>query len=133
MAESVEFCDAAIDTDYMSLVLNLPSDVIFRKKISKWILKELALRYVPREVAYQAKHAVWSVPVDQFFIPMFREPLFRGGFLESRFGMDWQAVSEIYRRELEKSQVLYRLLNLEIWGRQFFLGQSEAEVSALLN
>ncbi len=132
MGESVEFCDAAIDNDYMSLVLNLPTDVIFRKKIPKWILKELATRYVPREVAYQKKYAVWTVPVEQFFVPLFRETLFRGGFLETYLDMDWQAVNDLYRQQKLKTQVLYRLVNIEVWGRLFFLGQSVDEVSAML-
>jgi len=132
MAESVEFCDAAIDNDYMSLILNLPADIIRRNGVQKWILKELALRYVPREVAYQEKHAVFVVPVEQFFVPMFRESLFRGGFLETHLGMDWPAVDDLYRQQHDKSQVLYRLINIEVWGRMFFLGQSVDDVSAML-
>ncbi len=132
MAESVEFCDAAIDSDYMSLILNLPPDIIRRKGVQKWVLKELALRYVPREVSYQPKHAVFVVPIEKFFIPMFRESLFRGGFLETYLGMDWLAVNDLYRQQHDKSQVLYRLINIEIWGRMFFLGQSVDDVSAML-
>ncbi len=132
MGESVEFCDAAIDSDYVSLVLNYPVDIIRRKNIQKWVLKEMSLKYVPREVPYQPKHEVWTVPVDQFFVPMFRESLFRGGFLETHLGMDWPAVYELYQQQEDKTQVLYRLVNIEVWGRMFFLGQSVDEVSAML-
>jgi hypothetical protein len=59
----------------MSLALNLNNHLILRKnKITKWILKELATRYVPRELAFQPKHPVWSVPVDKYFVPMLRSP-----------------------------------------------------------
>ncbi len=132
MAESVEFCDAAIDSDYVSLVLNYPVDIIRRKNVQKWVLKEMSLKYFPREVPYQAKHEVWTVPVDQFFVPMFRESLFRGGFLESYLGLDWPAVNELYQQQDDKTQVLYRLVNIEVWGRMFFMGQPVEEVSAML-
>jgi len=132
MGESVEYCDAAVDTDYLALALNLHTGLIFRKKIPKWILKELATRYVPREVSFQKKHPVWTVPVDQFFSPMLRESLFRNGFLASHLGLDWPAVNALYQGEKEKSQILYRLVNIETWGRLFFMGQSVDEVSALL-
>jgi asparagine synthase (glutamine-hydrolysing) len=132
MAESVEFCDAAVDSDYVSLILNYPADIIRRKNVQKWVLKELALKYVPREVSYQPKHAVYVVPIEQFFIPMFRESLFRGGFLESYLGLDWDAVNALYQQQDDKTQVLYRLVNVEVWGRMFFLGQSVDEVTAML-
>ena len=132
MAESVEFCDAAIDNDYVSLVLNFPVDIIRRKNVQKWVLKEMALKYVSRDVPYQPKHEVWEVPVDQFFVPMFRESLFRGGFLETYLGMDWPAVNELYLQQEDKTQVLYRLVNIEVWGRMFFMGQAVDDVSAML-
>jgi asparagine synthase (glutamine-hydrolysing) len=132
MGESVEFCDAAIDSDYVSLILNYPVDIIRRKNVQKWVLKEMALKYVPRDVPYQPKHEVWTVPIDHFFVPMFRESLFQGGFLETRLGMDWAAVNELYQQQEDKSQVLYRLVNIEVWGRMFFLGQPVDDVSAML-
>jgi asparagine synthase (glutamine-hydrolysing) len=133
MGESVEYCDAAIDSDFMSLALNLNGHLILRKnKITKWILKELATRYVPRELAFQKKHPVWSVPVDQYFVPMLRESLFKGGFLDSHMGMDWPTVNDMYRQDKEKTQILYRLINIELWGRMFFLGQSVDDVSTML-
>ena len=107
MGESVEYCDAAIDSDFMSLALNLNNRLILRKnKTTKWILKELATRYVPRELAFQKKPPVWSVPVDKYFVPMLRESLFKGGFLESHMGMDWQAVNDAYKQDKEKTQIL---------------------------
>jgi asparagine synthase (glutamine-hydrolysing) len=132
MGESVEYCDASVDTDYMALALNLRTDLIFHRKIPKWILKELATRYVPREISFQKKHAVWNVPVDQYFAPMFRESYFRNGFLESFMGLDWRSAKELYDHEREKSQILYRLVNIETWGRLFFMGQSVDEVTSLL-
>lgn len=133
MAESVEYCDAAIDTDFMSLALNLSGHLILRKnKITKWVLKELATRYVPRELAFQKKHPVWSVPVEKYFLPMFKESLFNGGFLDTQMGMNWNTVHHLYDRDTDKTQILYRFINIELWGRMFFMGQSVDDVSAML-
>lgn len=132
MGESVEYCDAAVDADYMTLAFNLHTRFIFRRNVPKWILKELATRYVPREYAFRKKLPVWSVPVDSYFAPMFRQSFFQDGFLADYLDMDWDAVQDAYTREQEKAQVLYRLVNIEIWGRLFFLGQSVEEVTSLL-
>jgi hypothetical protein len=131
MGESVEHCDAAMDSDFVSLALNLGTDLIFRKKVSKWILKEFATRYMPREIAFQKKHPVWNLPVDQYFSPMFRQSLHQDGFLASFMGLDWQSANDLYLKEENKAQVLYRLVNIEIWGRLFFMGQSVDEVTSL--
>ena len=131
MGESVEHCDAAVDTEFVSLALNLRTDLIFRKKVTKWILKELGTRYLSREIAFQKKHPVWNLPVDQYFLPMFKQSLHQDGFLASFMGLDWQSANDLYNKEKNKEQILYRLVNIEIWGRLFFMGQSVDEVTSL--
>ena len=62
MGASVDYCDAVVEAGFMSLARNLPTDAIFhKKKTPKWILKELATRYVPREIAFQKK-CLWMCP-----------------------------------------------------------------------
>jgi asparagine synthase (glutamine-hydrolysing) len=132
MGESVEYCDASVETGFMSLALNLRTDVIFHKKIPKWILKELATRFVPREVAFQKKRPVWNVPVAEYFAPLFKPSLFKDGFLASFLALDWRTANDLYAREKDKTQLLYRLVNIETWGRLFFMGHSVEEVTELL-
>ena len=46
--------------------------------------------------------------------------------------MDWPAVNELYQQQDDKTQVLYRLVNIEVWGRMFFMRQPVDDVSAML-
>ncbi len=78
MGESIEYCDAAVEDRFVSLALNVPTKLIFHKKKSKWIFKELATRYVPREVAFQKKIPM-DVPVGKYFTPAYKQDSFEAG------------------------------------------------------
>jgi asparagine synthase (glutamine-hydrolysing) len=132
MASSVEYCDAAVEARFMSLALNLPTDVIFhKKKTPKWILKELATRYVPREIAFQKKVPL-DVPLGEYFEPPFKQSLFEDGFLASFLGLDWNAARSLVKKARERRPFLFQLVNIETWGRLFFMQQSAEEVEDLL-
>ena len=131
MAHSVEYCDAAVDRDYEALAFNLSSRVMRHKGHWKWILKELATRYVPRDVAFQKKVPL-EVPVDEYFSPPFRRPLFENGFLADHFGIGWNEAQSMVANARERGPLLLRLVNMEIWGRLFFMGESVDEVTARL-
>ena len=116
----------------MSLALNLPTDVIFhKKKTPKWILKELATRYVPREIAFQKKIPL-DVPLGEYFEPSFKQPLFEDGFLASFLGLDWNAARALADKARERRPFLFQLVNIETWGRLFLMQQSPEEVQELL-
>jgi asparagine synthase (glutamine-hydrolysing) len=133
MGQSVEYCDASVEARFMSLALNLPTDAIFhKKKTSKWILKELATRYVPREIAFQKKVPM-DVPLGEYFEPPFKQSLFEGGFLASFLGLDWNASRALVKKAREQRPLLFQLVNIETWGRLFFMQQSAEEVEERLS
>lgn len=132
MAESIEYCDASMEPEFVTLALNLPAELLIHDKKPKWTLKELATRYVPQEIAFQKKASL-DVPVDQYFAPLFKPSLFRGGFLESVLEMDWALANELLRAERERAHLLFQLVHIEVWGRLFFLQQTSEEVTALLS
>ena len=130
-AASLEYCDAAVDADFHSLAFNIPAAVMYRNKSWKWILKELATKYVARDVAFQKKIPL-DVPVDEYFAPQFKASLFQNGFLASYLGIGWEAAQGMVASARERAPVLLRLVNIEVWGRLFFMGQSVDEVTSLL-
>jgi asparagine synthase (glutamine-hydrolysing) len=133
MGESVEYCDASVEDRFVSLALNLPTDAIFhKKKTPKWILKELATRYVPREIAFQ-KNVPLDVPLAEYFEPPFKQSLFEDGFLASFLGLDWNAARALVKKARERRPLLFQLVHIETWGRLFFLQQSAEEVQGLLS
>jgi len=131
MGASVEYCDAAVDRDYESLAFNLSGRVLFNKGRWKWILKQLSTRYVPHEVAFQKKIPL-DVPIEEYFSPQFTRPLFEDGFLASFLGLGWDTAQSMVASDRESADVLLRLVNMETWGRLFFMGQSIEEVTSLL-
>lgn len=135
MAESVEYCDAAVDTEYMAMALNMPTSAIFRRGDSKWILKELATRYVSRDVAFQQKISL-DVSVSDYFSPLGKASLLQGGFLESYLGLDWSVAKSLLASASDAPDAapfLFQMANIEIWGRLYFMNQSVEEVTSLLS
>ena len=133
MGASVDYCDAVVEQGFMSLALNLPAESFFhKKKINKWILKELATRYVPREIAYQKKIPL-DVPLAEYFEPAFKQSFFDGGFLQSFLRLNWNTANALLSKARERRPLLYQLLNIETWGRLFFMQQSPEEVQDLLS
>jgi len=128
MAAGIEYCDAAADARFAAKALNLPASLILRDKTSKWLEKEIATRYVPREIAFQKK-APSDVPVDQYFAPMYTARFLEGGFLSSFLGLDWRVAKGLTSWGRDGTPALFQLLHLEIWGRLFFMGQSVDEVT----
>lgn len=132
MAESIEYCDASVQAPFMSLAVNLPTELILHKGKPKWILKELATRYIPRDVAFQKKIPL-DVPVEQYFTPLFRPSLFKDGFLAELLGFSWASAQKQLARERERVPLMFQLVNIEVWGRLFFMQQSIDEVTRLLS
>jgi asparagine synthase (glutamine-hydrolysing) len=132
MGASVEYCDAVVESRFMSLARHLPTDAVFhKKKTTKWILKELATRYVPREIAFQKKVPL-DVPLGEYFESAFKESLFQAGFLQSFLGLDWGTARALVARARERRPLLFQLVHIETWGRLFFMEQSADEVQQLL-
>ena len=133
MGASVDYCDTVVEARFMSLARNLPTDAIFhKKKTTKWILKELATRYVPREIAFQKKVPL-DVPLGEYFEPAFKRPLFEDGFLASMLGLDWNTAQALLKKARERRPLLFQLVHIETWGRLFFMQQSVDEVQELLS
>ncbi|HET7585371.1 MAG TPA: asparagine synthase-related protein [Gemmatimonadaceae bacterium] len=128
MASSVEYCDAAAESDFQTLAFNAPVSWIRRKGHWKWMLKEIATRHIPREISFQKK-IVGDVPADDYFTPQFRPSMFEHGFLGRFLGMKWQTIQRVASVGRDRTAAIFRLVNLETWGRLFLLEQSVQEVT----
>ena len=133
MGASVEYCDAAVESRFMSLARNLPTDAVFhKKKVTKWLLKELATRYVPREIAFQKKYPL-DVPIHEYWEPAFKRSLFEDRFLASTLGIDWDTAQLLVGKARERRAILFQLVHVETWGRLFFMQQAPKDVEDLLS
>jgi asparagine synthase (glutamine-hydrolysing) len=80
MAHSLEARSAYLDTDLVTFVAGLPGDTKIRNGETKYLLKQAALRYFPREMVYRPKEG-FLMPVSEWLQgslePWVRETLSR--------------------------------------------------------
>ena len=93
----------------------------------KYILKKVALKYLPRDIVYRKKHG-FSVPVGQWFINNLKdeaENIVTDGFAVKELGlrkdlmMKWYPSSGKYKKSADALR-LWRLFILNKWYDEFF-------------
>jgi asparagine synthase (glutamine-hydrolysing) len=126
MAASLELRPPFLDRAMVELAFTLPSRVKVRKHETKWVVKQVAQRYLPEEIVYRRKVG-FQVPLDAWF---------RGGLEEMAWDlltasqsfvsqvMDRDAVRSLLdrhrRRQSNEDVRIWTLLCLEVWHQVFF-------------
>jgi asparagine synthase (glutamine-hydrolysing) len=126
MAASLELRPPLLDHQLVELAFRLPSSVKVRRGITKWVLKEVARRYLPAEVVDRRKVG-FRVPLDRWFRTDMRDSMWdRLTGTESFVGqtLDRQAVHRLLQRHdqgvaSEESRI-WTLMCLEVWHESFF-------------
>ncbi|MGY1649740.1 asparagine synthase (glutamine-hydrolyzing) [Geodermatophilus sp. SYSU D01119] len=122
MAASLELRPPFLDARVVDLAFSLPTEVKLRGAVGKWVVKEVARRYLPDEVVDRRKSG-FKVPLDAWFRTgelrdmardlLLRPASFVGGVLDraevARVLEDHEA-----GRSDEASR-LWTLLGLEVW------------------
>lgn len=128
MAASVECRTPFLDHALVRDIVNLPLSYRLRGRTDKWMLKEIAARYVPREVVYRQKVG-FPLPVRDYLAPLARPEFFEDGFCLEVLEMHRAGFLHAVANWQENVHGFFNLLALEIWGRLFFLGQSVEAVT----
>ena len=128
MAASVECRTPFLDHRLVETVLNLPLSFRLRGSTDKWILKEIASRYLPRTIVYRKKVG-FPLPVGDYLAPLAQAELFHDGFCLEWLGMHRRGVLEAVANWRQNIHGFFNLLALEIWGRLFFLRQPVEELT----
>jgi asparagine synthase (glutamine-hydrolysing) len=124
MAHSLEVRVPYLDDEVVDLVVALPGRLKLRGLRGKWLLRRVASRVLPREVARRRKQG-FEVPIGAWMRGPLRDPLTdylspetvrrRGLFRPER-------VTDLLRQHLDgdadHGQRLYLLLALEVWQQQ---------------
>ena len=92
---------------------------------SKYILRKMAKAYLPESVI-KRKKCGFAIPVEKWIKP--DESLFRKGFLEAYLKLSPEFVMKL----AESGGLYWQLLNLELWGRLFVLGEDRKHLNTLL-
>ena len=126
MAASLELRPPLLDHRLVELAFRLPSDVKVRKGTTKWVLKEVARRYLPTEVVDRRKVG-FRVPLDAWFRSDLRDSMWdrltgADSFVAQNF--DRTAVRELLTRHesggFNEESRIWTLMSLEIWHETFF-------------
>jgi asparagine synthase (glutamine-hydrolysing) len=121
MAASLELRPPLLDHRVVEFAFGLPSQMKVRDGVSKWLLKEVAKRYLPDEVVSRRKVG-FRVPLDEWFRAGLRESAWDrltgpDSFVAS--ALDREAVLRLLTRHesgrFSEESRIWTLLSLEIW------------------
>jgi asparagine synthase (glutamine-hydrolysing) len=123
MAASLELRPPFLDHRLVELAFSLPSDVKVRGRTTKWVVKEVARKYLPAEIVDRPKVG-FKVPLDDWFRGSLREMAFDlltgpSSFVGATF--DPTLVAALLARhaagERDEQSRIWTLLSLEVWHR----------------
>ncbi len=121
MASSLELRPPLLDHELVELAFRLPSSVKVRRGVTKWVLKEVARRYLPSEVVDRRKVG-FRVPLDNWFRTGLRDSMWdrltgESSFVGSNF--DRRQVRELLTRHesgrYNEESRIWTLMSLEVW------------------
>jgi asparagine synthase (glutamine-hydrolysing) len=134
MAWSLESRFPFLGHDLTRLAVNLPSRLKLRGTtrlhdrrhpfvVDKWVIREVAAQLVPGGLPARAKQ---GFPVSTTQRLRISVEAFEGGFVADAFSLDRRALDEMIDGSPRSWQT--RLLLMDVWGRQFVMGQSTDDV-----
>ncbi len=131
MGASIECRNPFLDHRLVHKAINLPLDYKVGKRADKWVLKEVAARYIPANLVNRKK-AGFPLPVDDYLAPLVRPEFFTDGFCENTLGFGRRGTQRLMAAGHQWIHGIFGLIALEIWGRIYFMGQSVADVEGLI-
>ncbi|WP_422742560.1 asparagine synthase (glutamine-hydrolyzing) [Mycobacterium sp. WMMD1722] len=125
MAASLETRPPFLDYRLVELAFDLPSNVKIRDRTTKWVLKQVAHRYLPAEVVDRPKVG-FKVPLDRWFRHGLREMAFDlltgpSSFVGNNFdrAMVNGLLDDHSKGVRDEESRIWTLLSLEVWHREF--------------
>lgn len=131
MGASVESRVPFLDHRLVHKAINLPLSYKVGSRADKWVVKQVALNYMPRSLVYREK-AGFPLPVDEYVAPIARKEFFAGGFCENYLELGPRGIARTMSTWDQQAHGLFGLVALEMWGRIYFMGQSVDAVNRLV-
>jgi asparagine synthase (glutamine-hydrolysing) len=106
-------------------LMTLPLDCKIRNGYTKYVLREAMKPLLPERVVTRKSKGVFADPESQWFNGPLHDKLrdfFSGHSLKAKQYFDPNQVHDLLDKKMHKSECAYlwRILNLEIWFREFF-------------
>lgn len=125
MAASIEARVPFLDHELAAFVSSLPDNYRVRGWCGKWILREAGKRLIPERILTRPKVG-FRVPVNEWFRGEMRDYLvdhLQSTSSITRTYYDARALDQVLAEHLNGRQnhekLLWTLLNLEVWHRQY--------------
>jgi len=124
MAASLETRPPFLDYRLVELAFDLPSSVKTRGRTTKWVLKQVARKYLPDDIVDRPKVG-FKVPLDRWFRHGLRDMAFDlltepASFVGQTF--DRRSVNELLNNHSlgirDEESRIWTLLSLEVWYRE---------------
>jgi asparagine synthase (glutamine-hydrolysing) len=131
MGASVECRVPFLDHRLVKKVINLPLHYRLNRSSDKWVLKQVATRYLPSKILNRKK-AGFPLPFYDYLAPLADARLFDKGFCTENLGLHPKGVQEVVASRRHHVQAFFNLISLEIWGRLFFLRETPEQLTELI-
>jgi len=123
MGASVEARVPFLDHRLVHTAINLPLKWKVGRYDDKWILKQLARKYLPDQLIWRRKMG-FPLPLAEYIAPLATPEFFAEGFCEQTLGLSHRGISRVLDHWQLSTEGIFGLIGLEIWGRTFLMGES---------
>lgn len=136
MATSIESRVPFLDHQFAAFAMTIPDNLKIRGGEQKYVLKKAVEDILPHDIVYRTKMG-FPTPMRQWLsdpavTPLLDQLTSRDGFLSSC--LDVTALSSLLDRHRsgteDATDRIWRLLNLQLWGALYFMGQKDSLLSA---
>ena len=131
MGASVECRVPFLDPRLVREAINLPLDYKVGRHADKWVLKQVAMRYMPKELVLRKKMG-FPLPLHDYLAPLVHRDFFKGGFCESHLGLSPRGIDRLIGDWRRWIHGMFGLIALELWGRLYFMNESEEQLGRLI-
>ena len=128
MGASVECREPFLDHRLVHTAINLPLEWKVGKRADKWVLKQIAMRHMPKGLVWRKKMG-FPLPLADYIAPLATRDFFVGGFCEDVLGLGSRGIERLLGDWRRWTFGAFGLLTLEMWGRMFLMGESVDQVA----
>ena len=127
MANSQEGRSAFLSKELLEFIPSLPDNFKIKGKTTKFLLRQLAKKYLPSEIINQPKRG-FEIPLKNWIDKQLKEPVFDylsaknnfyKNFVEQNFVEDLLE-KKIKISDEKRAKILWTLLSLEIWYKKVY-------------
>jgi asparagine synthase (glutamine-hydrolysing) len=127
MANSQEGRSAFLSKELLEYIPSLPDEYKIKGKTTKFLLRQLALKYLPAELINQPKRG-FEIPLKNWIDNELKEPVFdylssTNNFYKNFVHADF--VNNLLKKKIKisaekRAKILWTLLSLEIWYKKVY-------------